>query len=526
MNVDTTFRRMRSIAALVVLFSARTAPAQIPFTKAFFDQDSLLYNGVHVLMAQNGDIVLLSDLGWLSNTNNRFRFIRMNSYGQVLSHNDIVQTTTVAFFDMNDVVELPDGSFAIAGAYGWDVMLVRITAQGVLIDAHTYPFGTISYANTIDMENDSTLALAGGALMSGGNTNTYVVRTELDGTLMNAEYHRLEQRSSYARCSAPASDGGLYFCGNSADTVATTNVFQKNIMLLRTDDAGAPIWARRVLCSGYSSFVSGIEQLSSGNLLLAGYHAPNQGYELPFLIKLDAMGHPIWGRYYPPINGGYSQVRDMDLTSDQRVVASGFSDYGAHWMILDTNGTVVQSRYMPGLSNAPSVAAPVIGGAVIAVIGQSPLLGVAPGVAGLDVFLDPACDFYDLEMDSIWMTLGEAGTDQIFPVTTTAVDFTADLVNASGLLSNFDPCFTTLTQGSGDPLNLTLWPNPATSLVHVVGSAIDRIDLLDMTGRTIWSHMFNGDQQLEEDIGWLSSGAYQLRVKDRGIWYTERLLKQ
>jgi hypothetical protein len=78
---------------------------------------------------------------------------------------------------------------------------------------------------------------------------------------------------------------------------------------------------------------------------------------------------------------------------------------------------------------------------------------------------------------------------------------------------------------------LSIYPNPSSDIVTIdngLGLAIDRIELLDMSGRVVYAvakgNFTNASPQL--NLSTLTTGVYLLKLQAGNQTFTERLIKQ
>jgi hypothetical protein len=86
---------------------------------------------------------------------------------------------------------------------------------------------------------------------------------------------------------------------------------------------------------------------------------------------------------------------------------------------------------------------------------------------------------------------------------------------------DYDPSLTVRAEVEG-PSSITLYPNPATNRVFIMGVDVASVDIFDLTGRLVLSSEYSASGI---DVQRLVDGVYVVRVKGRDGVATVRLVK-
>ena len=72
--------------------------------------------------------------------------------------------------------------------------------------------------------------------------------------------------------------------------------------------------------------------------------------------------------------------------------------------------------------------------------------------------------------------------------------------------------------------NWQLFPNPATTEINIIHEEVATIELLDLSGRVIYTENVNNSIQTSIDVSNLPTGIYMVRLKDEGISSIKKLI--
>lgn len=492
------------------------ACAQTPFIISINDADSLIIDGVRLVRADNGDLVLFTRHHGLPGTFRvGFGFTRLSGEGVLLAHHVITQLDSVLESWLYDAVELNDGTFALAGRYDFDAMMMRLSATGTFMGAWSYPgnSGPVSTATCLETDGDSTLLIGGWAHGSGpAYYDPRVLRVGLNGALLQGEGHSFGAYSAYIQGSTKAQGGGEYFCGGVMDTIPDGYSSDKNMFLFRTDSNGTEAWSRKFLCGGVITAVQRIEQLPSGDLIVGGTHHPALGgVAYPFLMKFNEEGYPLWAKYYALLSG--TSFGDATSISGDRIAMTAIDpDFTMTLMVLDTSGTLLSARKVETGEFAQSIAATPDGGLAIGSFDFPYEAGMDLGLVRLDQTMGWMCPATDLSLSADTFSFSIAGTDSVVPVAVTPIEVTNLFADSASFVSTYVPCSTTsVTTEPSDQRSRFPEFAFANEWLTVDGTRVDRVEILDAAGR-LFATGVPANTDLQLDMRTSPAGLYLVRL--------------
>jgi hypothetical protein len=116
-------------------------------------------------------------------------------------------------------------------------------------------------------------------------------------------------------------DGGFILVGDRADELPTGNLYQSNLILIKTDAEGNEVWSRtygdEILYLGF-----GVAQTPDGGYVLTGWEAKTIDDRDAIITKTDEMGAVEWSRTWDLDPGERDGAFDLILTSDGHVVVA------------------------------------------------------------------------------------------------------------------------------------------------------------------------------------------------------------
>lgn len=509
---------IRWLLGLCALLASLVLPnamrAQTPFILSVDDAEPLIIDGVRIVQAENGDLVLLTrHHGQPGTFRNGFGFTRLTSEGVPTFHNVITQLDSVLESWLYDVIELSDGSFALVGRYDFQAMYMRLSATGAFMGAWTYP-GTsgISTATCVRSNGDSSLVIGGWAH---GNGPAYydarLLQVHWNGGVLQAEGRQFDERSSFIHCAVAAQDGGMYFAGGCADTIPDGTSSDKDLLLFRTDDDGAEVWSRRILCGGVMTTAQWIEQLPSGDLMAGGtHHIATGGVAYPFLMKFNEAGYPLWAKFYALPSG--TSFGDATFISDDRLAMTAIDpELNMILMVLDTQGLVLSAQNIQADEFAQSLVATTDGGLAIGSYDFPYDVGMDLGLAKLDQTMEWTCPAMDLVITVDSIPFETAGPDSILPLSVIPLDRTSLFADSSFMINTYVPCVSQSVPPDAEARIASPPFTIANEWLTIDPSVWERMELLDASGHVIAARSRRNDI-FQMDLRTLPAGFYLVRV--------------
>jgi len=367
-----------------------------------------------------------------------------------------------------------------------------------------------------------------------GGGDIFVMKLDTDGNFLWAN-----------TMGSGAYDAAGYISVDGADNILVTGTFVNTIdfqpnsspilleavdgndfFVLKLSPDGDVVWTRQVGGDG-SDFAGHVATDLHANVYVAGHFAgtcdfnpgaavwpavSNGGFD-GYVVQLDVDGNFNWVKTFGSADddGAFGIVRSSD-----------FSMY----ILGSFHGTV---DLEPGFDELLLTSA-----------------GAAEGNPNLFV------QKIDMEGDNIWVQ-AYGGTDGASGWSIDAIGW-GDVVIASRIEGpvNFNPEGETtllgeagvssmgvvkinsplvgLSEGSpSDQIDLDLYPNPTTGNVTIDLTEIEgvnQISLIDMMGRLVYSHSYNGAQSIVLPVSELSSGIYLVRVQGNDHQFVSRLVRK
>jgi hypothetical protein len=160
-----------------------------------------------------------------------------------------------------------------------------------------------------------------------------LVKLDVDGDTIWTK-HYVQDQSIRSNHILQTTDENLLMVGYSE----RDSIFEHtNIVLLKTDLDGNPLWSKTLLFAGYQSAVSIIE-LRNSDLLLTGSQTIPGEHSTLLLLNIDSEGNINWQRSIGPTHkSGSSTVEDEngDLITCGHVLLSGAND--SHLILVKTD---------------------------------------------------------------------------------------------------------------------------------------------------------------------------------------------
>lgn len=389
------------------------------------------------------------------------------------------------------VQRTPDGGFLIAGhsneSTSTRFLLIKTDAAGATSWVRTYGGDAGDRAFGLCQTSDGGYALTGRtASYGGGTTEIFVVKTDGAGTLTWARaYGGASTDESYDIL--PMADGGVLVGGRTFSSGAGFS----DVLLVRTDAAGAIVWNRTLGGAGAEDRTSLVSTAGGGYLLSATTGSFGTGNDL-WLVATDGTGNPTWSRAF----GGTSieSAYALALATDGGIAIAGTSNsFGPG---LSANLALLKTDGAGGGTCFDQATTAVAGTPVLNVTVASP-------------------------------------TVRSPTFTNASVSFTVTSIGDSYVV-----CSMTSGVGEGRPPTpnwLTLAPNPASDRVtlHWTGPAIDgptTVSLFDAAGRLVWTRRsalgFDAARPERIDLAGVPPGVYFVSVASGSVRATGKLIRR
>lgn len=277
--------------------------------------------------------------------------VRLNSLGDTLWTRTFANGGDEAFYSIK---QTSDGGFIMAGFSNTgsaDFYLVKADSQGFLEWSRTYGGS---------MQDDGfcvLTALDGGYLIAGstqsygsGNFDFYFVRTNFEGdtlwtSVVGSDANERLFSAGYLV------DGGFFAAGwRFQESVPPDGNW--DMYLVKIDSEGDTLWTRTYIGTGppQQQVAEAAIQTPDGGFLLAGWE--DTGYNQPYIVKADSLGHFQWSQVYPlqDLGGQFNSITPLVgggyVLAGMNAVTT--SDYQALLLRIDDDGNYIWNQTYGG----------------------------------------------------------------------------------------------------------------------------------------------------------------------------------
>jgi Tol biopolymer transport system component len=254
----------------------------------------------------------------------------------------------------NAAIQADDGGFVIlgetqsSGAGDWDMLLLRVDADGNELWSRTFGGPAKERGNTIQGTSDGGYILAGSTESFGaGASDLFLVRTDDLGNEVWSKTYGGESEEE-ANDAHVTEDGGLLILAQVLQSARLYTDQDPDVYLLRTDGAGNEIWSQ----VWENENVEGGHALlptSDGNYIMVGItSSAGSESDIDFLfLKIDSDGNLLWDSSISdagPVDYGIDVVQTLD---GGYLITGMFNDGGRGAIPLiktDSSGQILWAR--------------------------------------------------------------------------------------------------------------------------------------------------------------------------------------
>lgn len=235
-----------------------------------------------MVLQPDGKIVMVGTFNLYESTS-RIRIMRLNVDGSL---DTSFNPGTSANFTIKKVVMQNDGKFIIGGSFtsynGNSInRIARLNPDGSFDTTFSVGTGFNSNVNDMLIQDDGKILVVGNFTQFNGNSHSGAVRLNTDGSL-DASF--VPDPVSSVLCIAKQPDGKLLL-GGWFDQV---NGFSRNYMTRLHADGSLD--NSFVSSSGPNTYVSNIQPLSNGKILISGGFVSYQGFTSKYLARVNSDG--------------------------------------------------------------------------------------------------------------------------------------------------------------------------------------------------------------------------------------------
>lgn len=256
--------------------------------------------------------------------------------------------STPPYGDVNNFSALPGGGYIMDGIIDGNYtafFFSRLDSAGNVLWSKSVDGTHMDYAG------GSVITPEGSLYFTGYDNHVYwpyMVKSDLNGNVQFTRTYQfacgrssLNEAFDLARLSSNA-----YFMTGNVDTESSKG---RQIMLMRTDSLGNPLWSKIYGGPGVD-IGSSVCVSSDSNLLITGYTGYGMGAEDIFVMKVDTNGNTIWFKTF----GTSANERGTRITqlSDGRICILGWSTANTApnkqqvVLYLDSAGNEITCRFL------------------------------------------------------------------------------------------------------------------------------------------------------------------------------------
>ncbi len=189
-----------------------------------------------------------------------------------------------------DVVELPDGSFMVAGTSGgqYSTRIVTVDFSGSVLMDSTYAASTLGEVSALAPTADGNVVTAG-LFEAAGDIDFYVTKISSAGNILWSQAFSFPNSVyDFGYDVIQTSDGGYLAVGR------TTADFDSRPWYIKLDASGNLQWDTRPMIYSNAKADEVIEVSSGGYLVIGDMADPGGFGQIPFMSKIDGSGNTVW----------------------------------------------------------------------------------------------------------------------------------------------------------------------------------------------------------------------------------------
>ncbi|HSE43384.1 MAG TPA: hypothetical protein VLH08_21675, partial [Acidobacteriota bacterium] len=240
------------------------------------------------------------------------------------------------FDSFNDVREVADGGFVIAGVYesgsisnGW---IIKLNSSGTLQWQKIIPGNSNLVAKSIQQTNDGGY-IVGGTADIGLNNELWLTKLDSSGNIQWQKAYGGSDPFDQLSSMQQTVDGGFILAG-------TTRSFGQgsfDYLVIRLDSAGNIQWQKSYGTSA-TEVANAVQQTTDGGYIVIGSQEITFGTDQDGLaLKLDSTGNIQWQKNY---GGPHREfLLDADTTLDNSYILTGLYSDSSLWLAkIDSSG--------------------------------------------------------------------------------------------------------------------------------------------------------------------------------------------
>lgn len=202
---------------------------------------------------------------------------------------------------VNSFIETGNGAFLIAGFTGsfgqnGDIYFIKINSHGEWFFENHYGGLGSENAESVTEATDGGYIISGHSRFYGENDNNiFLGKTDSDGNMIWSQVYVQPGSDEYGCSVLETADQDIVIAGY----VTHYDPFNKNLLLMKTNDHGDPIWTLEFGTTGGEDVGQSVIGTADGGYVTAGWTTSNgHGSGDVYLLKTNSDGEQRWYRTY------------------------------------------------------------------------------------------------------------------------------------------------------------------------------------------------------------------------------------
>jgi len=319
-----------------ILLISLTSFCQQGFLQVF--DNSAEERGVFMDVLNDNDTLIFYGLGFDSLDRQGIQFFKIDTFGNVLHSNIIVDSTktlTTSYFTKKKIVKTQDG-YAILGNSEGKTYFMKVSNNFELLVLVFYQ-SDIYFANStlLELTNGFFIVIAKEQTNNSLASNILVIRTNLDGQeIWRKEYGNLEFSES-ASSMYKVDNNKFVICGAKGDYAEWDDPYWpqpdwSSSYFLAIDSSGNQLWDWYSDSTEIQGFVKKHVLLPDSSWLCIAltWEFNSIGFlynARPMIFRMDKDFNIVWEKYFGYL-GQIQGFQDLEMTPDSNFIASGFAD--------------------------------------------------------------------------------------------------------------------------------------------------------------------------------------------------------
>lgn len=235
------------------------------------------------------------------------------------------------------------------GAGNIDYYLLKLDACGYVEWDKTFGSNAAERISAVEQTQDGGYIVCGYSYYNnGGNWSNWLIKLDALGNIVWSNSYG-NSNFDYPRACVELPNGDLAIA-----EVSAAGAGANDIGLIRVSSTGVTQWARSY-GQNANEFVSDIQAVPGGGMILHGYRRDYGPLRTAFLLRVDATGNVMWAKEYGSAGINVGNAAVTVLNNGQGFAICGYAgplnSWDAYYIRTDLNGNVTQSQSYGGPAN-------------------------------------------------------------------------------------------------------------------------------------------------------------------------------